>query len=246
MANDVHSMCGWCRGNERSIMTMVLDSVLEKFDSTTEVIADSSEEALLIFRFLHEAIKDSHLYISKVIGFCISVPNSRPRTSTYIARHVEIADSYPEILRNLQDKIFLTTEPRVSIPLSVGANTMDNTAVYKSRVPIQCRSVEKYICRSLRKPCTLNLMLSLSNGYSDMQYNSSLLGNKYFPAYTYFYIGDFVRVLPPVPNDNVVHLRYYHGFTGADLKYILDLNKALFDARNMKEETRKWMLNFGR
>ncbi len=221
---------------------MILDRILEH-GSLTDVIHTDNPE--LVFSFLHEAVLDSRLYIAKAIGFQVSVPDMRARSSTYIARHTEIADSYVEIMKYLQDKIFLTRDVEVSIPLRVGVNTMETTTVVKSRKPVECRYVDPYICRVLRKECSIKLVLALGNGYMDMQKCSSEIGPKYFPLYTYFYLGDFVRILPPIPGDKTVRLRYYHGFTGNDFTYILQENSQLFHSRNMKEDTRKWMLSFG-
>ena len=149
------------------------------------------------------------------------------------------------MMRHVQDKVFLTMEPEVSILLAPGINTLVTTGVRKSRKPIECRYTDPYICRILRKECTLKIKLSLNNGFMSMQECSSEVGQKYFPLYTYFHLGDYVRVLPPRPGDNAVRLRYYNGFTPDDFRYVLSVNKELYHTHNMKEVTRRWMSSFG-
>lgn len=221
---------------------MILDKLLEIPDFGNVIPTDNPE---LIFCFLHEAILDSHLYLSKAIGFRISVPDTRAKSSTFIARHSEIADSYTEMMSHIQDKIFLTMEQRVAVALVPGVNTLENSFFKKSRKHIECRYVDSYICRVLRKECTLKLVLALNNGYMDMKQCSAEVGVKYFPLYTYFNLGDFVRVLPPEPGEKAVRVRYYNGFTGEDFRKILQLNQDLYRTRNMKEDTRRWMSSFG-
>lgn len=225
---------------------MIIEELLNDESWDTQIQCSTEDEALRMFRFLHEAIKDNKLYVTKVIGFRISETGASNKIKTYIARNINMSDSYTEIMRNLQDKLFFTKESHVDVQLALGENTMTNTKFMKNRVSMSVLASNPYIARTSRKGVKLTLFLTTYNGFSSMEDNSKIVGEKYFPMYTYFSINDYVRILPPIPGDTTVRIRYYNGFRSGHLRSVLYNNNELYKSRDMKEETRKWLSSFDR
>ena len=78
---------------------MILDDILDKYQwSPLGIITPDAVTARKVFKFLREAILDNHIYVTKAIGFKFdSNYTARSHTGTYIARHVQIGDSYAEV-----------------------------------------------------------------------------------------------------------------------------------------------------
>lgn len=228
---------------------MILDYVLNECQWTPEgVICPNADVASTVHRFLREAILDRHMYVCKCIGFEIkSTTKARAHTGTYIARHAQLADSYLEILVKLQDKLFLTDKSCVArAAMSAGEVTVSNSNFYvDGKYEVKAVSVDDYICRVTEDNIIMNLQLSYDCGYRHCANNSRALNNSFFPCNTDFYTGDFFRVLPPIPESNLVRINYYYDTDYTILKDLLSKWYNLVKKLNIRKEELAWMLSFG-
>lgn len=229
---------------------MILNYILSELPWTKYGIQCSNpNEALLVNKFMREAILDRHIYISKVVGFTIKTNNTfRPYVGTYIARHKQIGDSYPELMLNLQDKVFINTDlTRLGTVITTGDNTMQTNVFGDLRdVTVKTLYTNDRICRCLDKEAILELILVYGCGYYDMQHSSSILTPEYFPCNVDFYLGDFFRVLPPRRCESTVQIRYFNGATEEDLKDILTKWFVTTQTNCIVEEEKLWLSSFGR
>lgn len=210
------------------------------------IIAPSEEDAKVIHKFLREAVLDSHLYVTKVIGFAIGAADSRNQSDTYISRHTQMGDSYVEMMVNLQDKVFINApDNELTLLLEPGEVYVKDGYVQSFHTQIRTLSTSPYICRNLSKECLLQLRLATSCGYRSIDANSHLIDESYFPMYTHFNISDYVRVIPKREGLNYITLSFYHGFTVEDFKTVLENNYKLYQQHAMRKGEEKWVQSFG-
>lgn len=227
---------------------MILQDIISKFVWTPYGIQCPDQPTfMLAHKFLREAILDRHLCLCKVIGFEVkSQVLTRSHTGTYIARHKQIAESYPEMMVLLSDKIFLTNSNRdIICNLRSGENTVDNTMFEgpeHEQISLIYRNNE--ICRVIEQTCQLKLKVIYDCGYRNNQVNSKRIGTDYFPCNTDFFLGDYVRVLPPDFTSNIVQLRFYNGCTQENLKTLLEYYWEAIQAGSLRKEERGWLQNF--
>lgn len=191
-----------------------------------------------VYDFLYELILDSHLYVTKPIGFYIENSTSYAKTGTYIARNSQVGESYPELMTNLQDKVFLhSTVPVIKADMSSGKITTD---VFKEDV--LCMS--NYVCRVTDGTCKLVVKLATDCGYKTLKDTSKQLDSKFFPMNTYFNINDFVRILPKVDGFKDITLRYYHGMKPDMLYEMLQRYMGMINNMSISEEEKEWVSSF--
>lgn len=209
------------------------------------IIASSEEDAKVLHKFLREAILDSHLYVTKVIGFAIGAAETSNQSDTYISRHSQMGDSYVEMMVNLQDKVFINApDSELALLLEPGAVYVKEGYVQSFRNQIRTLSTTPYICRNLSKECLLQLRLATSCGYRSIDTNSRLIDESYFPMYTYFNISDYVRVIPRREGLNYIGLSFYNGFTVEDFRTILENNYKLYQQHAMRKGEERWVQSF--
>lgn len=228
---------------------MILDYILNNCTWTRLGIdCPDANSARLVHKFLREAILNRHLYVCKAIGFEIkSTFKSRPHAGTYIARHTQVADSYPEVMVHLQDKLFLTNKSCVArTSLKSGGNTVDSTQFYvDGKYEISAIATSPYICRVTEQSVFFNLQLSYDCGYKSCSENSRALENSFFPCNTDFYAGDFFRVLPPVFGSSQIRINYYNNVDYNTLRELLSNWAEAVRMRNVRKEELTWVLSFG-
>lgn len=191
-----------------------------------------------VYDFLYELILDSHLYVTKPIGFYIENSTNYARTGTYIARNAQIGESYPELMTNLQDKVFLrSTSPVVKAEMSCGRMTTD---IFNEEV----LCISNYVCRVLDGNCKIVVKLATDCGYKTLKDTSKQLDSKFFPMNTYFNINDYVRIIPQVEQFRDIELRYYHGMTHKMLQEMLQRYMGMLNNMNVSEEERAWALSY--
>lgn len=207
----------------------------------------SHEEATQVYHFMREAIQDRHIYIKKVIGFAIHGDNGNQlHGGTYIARHMNMGDSYPELAVVYSDKVFLTAENSLNLLLRIGSNTMRDLAT-TSMQNFEVLYANDYAGRALTQSATVCLMLHYGAGYRTMAENSAVLEPEFFPCNTDFCLKPFVRVLPFAPNDITstrVQLRFYNGMTSEQFRDILTTWLIHSRSNNLNSEELKWMQHF--
>lgn len=227
---------------------MIIDYILNNITWTPYGLeCGNPNTAKVVHKFLREAVLDRHIYVSKVVGFAIKTNNTfRPFSGMSIARHKQIGESYPEIMVNLQDKVFLNDNADcLDTLLTTGMNTVTDNPFgdlrdYKAEVLY----VNPNICRCLMKETIFRVQLQYDCGYRSMAENSKSLGNEFFPCYTDYSLVDYFRVLPMSPGSTLVPLRYYNGATEAQFKDILTKWLLHIKTNSLKKEESLWMQNF--
>lgn len=227
---------------------MILQTILSDLPWTPYGIqCGDARTAAIVNQFLREAILDRHVYVSKVVGFTIKTNNTfRPYAGTYIARHKQVGDSYPELMLNLQDKVFVNTGlTTASTVLKPGDNTME-TNVFGDLREIEAKALytNNRICRCLEKEAILSCMLVYDCGYMHMATSSHIMKPEYFPCNVDYFIGDYFRILPPRRGDTIVQIRYYHGATEQDLRDILSKWFVAIATNSVREVEKIWLQRF--
>lgn len=222
---------------------MIVDTLLDEFAwDGNGVSCPNAERTYQMFKFLRELILDSHLFVTKAIGFSIKNKTVRNKVGTYIARNSQIGESNTELLDKLSDKLFLdTSDTDLSFPLSCGLVKVSD--ITSDEVKILC--VNQEVCRVVTGNCTLNLKVQLNCGYKSIQKNSAELPPEYFPMFTYFNINDYVHILPMVKGSNRVNIRYYHGMNSTIFRGMVEKYRGLIKTSYISEEELKWVESFG-
>lgn len=228
---------------------MILDDILDKYQwGPFGITTPDAVTARKVFKFLREAILDNHIYVTKAIGFKFdSNYTARSHTGTYIARHVQIGDSYAEVLVNLLDKVFLTSSVNdMHAEVEAGNNTLPELTFYgnKRDMSIPVLFTNPDVCYVLDKSCTLRIKTLYSCGYGSIKESSAALPSDYFPCYTDFSIQDFYKVLPMNHGEVLVPIRCYNGATFEQLRNILDTYNKTIKLGNIREDEKKWVSNF--
>lgn len=227
---------------------MIVDKILNELQWTPYGIqCPSTEIAWQVHKFLREAILDYHLYVTKIIGFRINSNNTfRSHAGTYIARHMQIGESYPELLVKMLDKVFLDIGTQdLTAMLHAGANTLPDTTFTNERNEIvKTLYTDPELCRVIEKDCMLQVKTLYSCGHNSMQQNSKQIGSEYFPCYTDFSVMDYFRVLPIQPNDTLVPIRSYNGATLDDLKTILIKYLLHINMSGIRKDELTWVQSF--
>lgn len=218
---------------------MILETLIKDVAwSEKGIHCNDNEVGKKVYDFLYELILDSHLYVTKPIGFYIENSTSYSKTGTYIARNSQVGESYPELMTNLQDKVFLhSTAPVVKADMSCGKMTTD---IFGEDV----LCVSNYVCRVLDGNCRIVVKLATDCGYKTLKETSKQLDSKFFPMNTYFNINDFVRVIPTVGDYRNVELRYYYGMSYKTLQEMLHRYLGMLNNMNVSEEERAWASSF--
>lgn len=199
-----------------------------------------------VHKFLREAVLDRHIYISKVIGFAVRGDNGNQLCSgTYIARHINMGDSYPELSVVYSDKVFLTQNKSVNLHLHVGGNNISELAC-TANPSVEVLYVNDYAGRALTQSAIVCLQLMYSSGYRSMADNSKVLSSEFFPCNTDFSLQEFVRVLPFGPGEvtNVVPVRFYNNMTQAQFRDILTQWLIYSKSSMANGDELKWMHSF--
>lgn len=199
-----------------------------------------------VHKFFREAILDRHIYITKPIGFTIATNNAfRAYSGNYIARHKQIGESYPEVMVNMFDKVFVNeSEQVVKTILHTGDNLLPETKFGDLRNHTShVLFTNPKICRCLKKETIFKVKLEYSHGYRDMQRNSTDLSPEYFPCITDFSLAEYIRVLP-IPKDGdktLVPMKFYNGCTMEDFQEIINKWVITIKSGNVDEEELIWL-----
>lgn len=218
---------------------MIVESLIKDMIWTlTEVKCPDNLTGKIIYSFLYELILDSHLYVTKPIGCYIENKTQRNKAGTYIARNIQIGESYAELMTNLQDKVFTdTVEPVVKFDMKAGI-------VDCSSIPTKVLRVKDYICRITDGECQMQLKLCTGCGEMNLKETSERLDPKFFPMNTYFNIMDYVRILPKVDHFENIQLRFYNGMDIEILKSMLIRYMGMIKQESISEEETAWVYSF--
>lgn len=227
---------------------MIIDFVLNNCTWTPYGIScPNANDALTVHKFLREAILDRHLYVCKVIGFEMHSPVAfRSHAGTYIARDVLAADSYPEIMVNMQKMFFLYNKSCIARSSCYGGivYTDKTDFVVDGRDCLQVINTDNYLMRVLDKYLLLNLQISYDCGYRSPAKNSKTLDKQFFPCCTDFYVGDYFRVLPPQFGSKDIRINYYYDCTQETLRTLLENWGNLVRNRDIRREELEWVQSF--
>lgn len=229
---------------------MILQNILNDFTWTDYGIqCPDAYTAKAVHSFLREAILDRHIYINKIVGFKIKAASvMRAHAGTYIARHKQLAESYPEILTMLLDKVFLDTfDTELSAVLSQGANNLNTVNFTDSNGKVvDVLYTNPDICRVIEKNCVLQVKSVYDCGYRDMRLNSKKIGSEYFPCYTDFTLAEYFKIPPLIPGSTLVPIRFYHGANKEQLRGILTKYLVTIQTGGLRKEEKEWLQNFMR
>jgi len=227
---------------------MLLEDILNSTTWTSTGIVCSNEQvAWRVFKFMREAILDRHIYNSRVIGFCIQGTTvERSHVHRTISRHKQIGESYPEIVVNLLDKVFLDCDSQHLLnELKTGNNVIGAQKWGASREAVtEVLATNPNICRCLRDTCTLKVQIAYDCGYRSMAQNSEALKKHFFPCYTDYSLQEYVRVLPMEKGSCIVPIRFFNGMTVDTFKGILAKWSTYCVSKNVKKEELEWLQSF--
>lgn len=209
------------------------------------VVYPENIDPRVAYKFVHEAIYDGHLPITKIIGYHIMVDNKKKsvRSERILERDQSCADDRLSVASNLSKIIVMDyTSPRAHSAQVKGLIDIHNIAFQFSQRRIPILSTHEKILTAL-DTASLDVMLSTSTGCRDANENfEKIMGTKlttsrtrYFPIFSYHNIMDFVRVLPF--NGTLVQLRYDCGMTD---EYLTTVFEKLFELKPDKEWCKKY------
>lgn len=227
---------------------MIINYLLEQCKWTPYGIeCPNVNVALKLHKFLREAILDRHLYVCKAVGFELRSPHKlRNHMGTYIARHQQIGESYPELMVNLSDKLFLSNISDVVRSVAKnGVNTVHDLKLYHNRdIEVPCLYTNETYCTAIDKDVLFNVHLAYDCGYRHSSVNSALLSDTFFPCCTDFYAGDFFKVLPPDFSSSTVRINYYHGATPDTLRMLFSYWRDAYNTNSIRKEEMEWLQSF--
>lgn len=229
---------------------MILDRILNEFTWTPYgIVCPDVATTRVVHKFMRELILDRHLYVNKVIGFSFKNAQERKYTGTYIARHTQLGESYPELMCKLQDKIIINSkESSFLCVLKTGVNNISDMMIANDgdanrQAHFLCTNDE--VCRVLDGSPILQLATQYDCGYLHMRNNSKKLSNEYFPCCTDFSAGDFFRVLPLAVNTTLIPIRFYYDGTPEILKSLLQQYCDTVKSGALRKDDKAWIQMFG-
>lgn len=203
-----------------------------------------ADKLFRLYGFIRELILDSHLPVTKVIGYSIINKTQRNKAGTYISRNIQIGESYAELVNRFSDKIvFGPNITELKFNLSCGHIKMSDII---EQTQHKILYTNEDLCTVVNGDCQLILQFQTNCGFRDMQQNSSILSAEFFPMYTYFNLNEYIRVLPMLRGATKIPLRFYHGMTVDLLKSLMMRYSMLISQQAMSEEELTWVLNFDR
>lgn len=223
---------------------MILDEVLQAQWTPYGIKCASAMDAKRLHKFLREAVLDRHICLHKVIGFQIASNVAyRSYVGTYIARHMQIGESYPQIVVNLLDKVFVGVDrDYAKCLLTPGMNTLENNTFNNGRnVQYNVLYTNPEICRCLTGSTYFNVKLVYDSGYRSMQENSKELSDSFFPCYTDYSLAEYVRVLPITGDPTIVPVRFYNGMSLETFISILTEWRAYIGTGSLRKEDALWL-----
>lgn len=227
---------------------MVLSAIVNDLTWTPYGIeCNNPDTAHLVHKFLREAVLDRHICVNKVIGFAVKTNNTfRPYSGVSIARHKQIGESYPEVMINLLDKVFLnTTKDYLDTMLVAGMNNVVDQPFGDLRdYSAETLYVNPKICRCLMKETVFRVRIQYDSGYRSMQENSKCLSDEFFPCYTDYSVASFFRIPPMQKGSTLVSIRYYNGATEGHFKDILSAWLVYSQSGSLKKEDALWLRSF--
>ena len=207
---------------------MILSEVIQSapnWDASGYRCSDA-EQYRRFHRFLREAVLDRHIPHYKVIGVSYIKSDKsikRLRSFVNIEGNDSVGESFPELMLNLQDKVFIPKqEPTRNLQeytctAAKGFNSAASTKfmIANTEVAVPALYTHDRVCTVMNDTVILQLHVYYSCGYMDMSRASHLLNKGVFPFYVDYSLQNYIRILPPMPNvnDNVIHIRFYNGMT---------------------------------
>ena len=223
---------------------MILDNVLNAQWTPYGVKCNSALEAKQIHKFLREAVLDRHICLHKAIGFKVNSNVAyRSYVGTYIARHMQLGESYPQMVVNLLDKVFLNVNANsAKCLLNTGSNTLDKVSFGDGRSKTyDVLYTDSELCRCLYDSTYFTVKLKYDCGFHSMDENSKELPSDYFPCYTDYSLTDYVRVLPMGDDVNIVPIRFYNGMTVEKFLDILKEWRVYINTGCLRKEDALWL-----
>lgn len=201
--------------------------------------------AMKVFKFIREAVLDRHIYITKAVGvrFTNDVHSKADSDGkVHIEGYYNCGESYPELMLNFNDKVFLTDPSTeiITIPCRVGRMSIDKVMDADSIL-----YQNPYIAQVLSNSMSIELAVRYSCGFSSMSENSKVSSDM-FPFMTDYSLSEYVRVLPMLYGETLIRLKFLHGMTMVKFINILRKWNLLAEQYRIKKEELIWLQSFGR
>lgn len=226
---------------------MLLNDILSggvKF-TPTGIQCSSETGAMKVFKFMREAILDRHVYVSKAVAvkFTNDV-HSRSYTDgkLHMEGYYNCGESYPELMVNLLDKVFLVAPSQDKVEFQCKPGVVNMRDVMPAGRYL-CEN--EYVLRTLTNSMTLEVMLRYGSGFSSMSKNSKIAAGA-FPFYTDYSLQEYVRVLPMMPGETFIKMKFLKGMTLEKFMEILLNWNVVMENQSAAREELIWLQSFGR
>lgn len=226
---------------------MLLDDIVSGAVQITEqgIQCATPDGAWRVFNFMRQAILDRHIYITKAIG--VQFVNDVHAKATiggniHIEGYYNCGESYPELMVNLSDKIYLVPSNLEVLDITCNPGVVNVQDVLNAQGVLY---TNPYMLRVLSNAMVMRLTLKYDCGFRTMSYNSRISSNM-FPFYTNNSLDQFVRVIPMRKGETFVPMRFRHGMTPQKFMQILTNWQRAASARDIAKEELIWLQNFAR
>ena len=206
---------------------------------------DSGLDPLEVYHFMHSAIADDHLPVSKVCGFNISAMTRSGAQGSVTERNTSVLENILEIAYNLTDKVFLNMNSSMatvsSYEGSLDLTQVNDLVVSNAKYP-KILHKSAHILTAIH-PVTVKMKVVRGTGYSSMGNTAKkyLPDQSYFPMVVRFSIHDYCKVCPPMYKDKVAY-RLFNGMTADDVKYHFLLLYG--DKNSLSKEDKIWLSKY--
>lgn len=225
---------------------MLLNDILSGgVEWTPQGIQCSTEAGTMkVFKFIREAVLDRHIYISKAVGARFT-NDIHGKASTdgkiHIEGHYNCGESYPELMVHLNDKIYLVEPSMETLNFTCRPGVVNITDVMVASGVLY---LDPYLLRVLTNVMTLEVTIRYGCGFSSMSKNSRIKSDM-FPFYTDYSLAEYVRVLPTMPGEKFIKMKFLNGMTVDKFLNILKRWSKAVDARDVSKEELIWLQSFG-
>lgn len=225
---------------------MFLDTLLACSEFTpTSIQFPNADFAHKAFLFLRQAVLDRHIGIVKAIGVDF-VHNAQNKLSidnlVSIEGYSNCGESYPELMLNLQDKIFLTDMAKTSFTVDVNKGDIKITDVTFPGALVLHEN-DRFL-RVLTNSMGVVVHVAYGNGYHSISRNSKIIPKGAFPFSADYTLAPFVKILPVRDMQTAIPVKYQHGMTHALFKGLLAQWAPVSTSNDFGAEELKWLQSF--
>lgn len=177
---------------------------------------------MLAWNFVHQAIYDGHLPVTRAIGYHLTTTSSASNTQAMavLKRFSNSAEDKMTLVASFSKLLFCGADnlKRVRLECDPGEVLVSKSTFLFSMKPIITLSTADYLFKAL-DVVNVDLAVATATGYVDpdvnfekiMSDNKHISKTRMFPMFSYHSVIDFVTVIPP--DGNIIRMLYRHGMT---------------------------------